>query len=264
LLLVLVARSLFILFDALFSTATDSKDEGAVYARTAHEDSVEATQPPPWRHLQQVALQLAAQLFEALQAAINRPVSQQQQQQQQQQQPAVVWLHMLQLHTKADLVGAVGKMEQERTASYLQIMQVHSSSSSSGGGGGHADTSASSDGSSSSSSSEPASGASGGALLSCHLTAQSQLQRHACSDRFGGLTSLLVGFCCDVAYAVPLPEVCNIPYCKCLGRLSEAGAAVKACAGCGVRYCSLGCQTSPWPFDRKARRWLRSSAGGCR
>jgi N6-adenosine-specific RNA methylase IME4 len=67
--------------------------------------------------------------------------------------------------------------------------------------------------------------------------------------------------CYDMAVAVPLPEVCNNPGCECLNGLSEAGAAVKACAGCGARYCLQECQKLAWHKHRAACRRLRVGIG---
>jgi hypothetical protein len=70
-----------------------------------------------------------------------------------------------------------------------------------------------------------------------------------------------MSFCRLVAAAVPLSEVCNNPSCECLGGLTEAAAAVKACGKCGTRYCSHECQQAHWGQHKKACRRLRLLAG---
>jgi hypothetical protein len=158
----------------------------------------------------------------------------------------------LRLYAVPKLAEAVRGVQQRCTASYLQMMMDYSSSSSSSSSDDCADASTSDDGSSSSRD----------AVLFLQSIGQPQLGQHACLDEhLDALVSTFAGFCYDVAFAVPLPEVCNNPGCERLNGLSEAGAAVKACAGCGARYCSQDCQKLAWPKHRAACRWLRSSSG---
>jgi hypothetical protein len=85
-----------------------------------------------------------------------------------------------------------------------------------------------------------------------------QPQHTACA---GNVLEALLGFCQVATAAVPLPEVCNNPSCRCCDGLSEAAAAVKACGACGTRYCSRQCQEAHWRQNRAACKRLH--VGSC-
>jgi hypothetical protein len=90
-------------------------------------------------------------------------------------------------------------------------------------------------------------------------TLQQQPQHAACAD---DMLEELLGFCRVATVAVPLPEVCNNPGCRCCDGLSEAAAAVKACGACGTRYCSRQCQEADWRKHRAACKLRNASAAG--
>jgi hypothetical protein len=270
LLLVLVARSLLVLHDALADAAaaagvTPAELISESFAAFAREDAEQQEQQQQhqgedvarsgkcsaghssnssgscavadpehfdaWHEHQSNTLAVAATLTETLATAVMQPPQQQlpQQQQQQQQQQSVIWPHLLQLHTIPELVTAVQQLQSTVFRSHLQLMQRWSRNSSS---------------SSSSSSSDQSS------------WRQWQQQQQLRLDDF---VSGLLRCCRVLVSAVPLPEVCNNPGCSNLRGVSEAAAAVKACAGRGTRYCCRECQQAHWRQHKKACRRLRGA-----
>jgi hypothetical protein len=160
--------------------------------------------------------------------------------QQQQQQP-VVWQHLLQLREVPELVAAVQKLQITLARSHLQQMMRWSRSRS---GSDDDSSSNSSSADSSSSSNNPS----------------SRLQGQQQEQRLNEVVSDLLSCCRVLVAAVPLPEVCNNPGCSRLEGVSEAAAAVKACACCGTRYCCRECQQAHWRQHKKACRRLRPAA----
>jgi hypothetical protein len=92
-----------------------------------------------------------------------------------------------------------------------------------------------------------------------HDEAQASGSAEQQEDRVDALVEGMFCVSLMLTAAVPLPEVCNNPHCESLGGVSEAAAAVKACGGCGARYCSRECQESHWKVHRRACRRLRGA-----
>jgi hypothetical protein len=176
-----------------------------------------------WIQYQHNVVSVAGALSQALAAAVLQP--------QQQQQP-VVWPHLLQLHTVPELVTAVQKLQATLAGSYIEIM-LHWSRTSSGS-----------------------------SYRLVHMRRSWQrLQQQQQRQRLDDVVSDLLSCCRTIAAAVPLPEVCNNPSCECLEGISEAAAAVKACGGCGARYCSRECQEKHYKVHKRACRRLRPARG---
>jgi hypothetical protein len=254
LLLVLVARSLVVLHDALEAaaaaagmTAAKLMTQSAAWLRTqdandncsssaSSSDSSSCTaeqqqQQQPlvhtasltWQQYQGTVVEVVQQLWKALGQAVIPLRDHQQQQQQQGSQDAVVWPHLLQLHEAPKLVAAAEQLQSKWAASYLQLALQRQRS-----------------------------------IIARQMAPEhSQQQQQDASTRIAGLTDDALAFCRVLAAAVPLPEVCNNPSCGCLGGVSEAAVAVKACGGCGARYCSMQCQQGDWRRHKRACRLLQ-------
>jgi hypothetical protein len=228
LLLVLVARSLHVFDQTLQGTAG--------FAHLSQEELLagSGSSSATWQQYQASHVSIGRHLMAVLQPAV---------QQQQQQGGACCWPHLLQLHDVPLLVAAVQQAQQAYVDSCWQFVMDSCRTSSSNASS-----------SSSSSSSAPP----GQAVAAPHpqvLEQQKFAEQHR--ERLEGLVESVKFLCWMLTEAVPLPEVCNNPGCQSLQGVLEAAAAVKACGGCGARYCSRKCQQADWDVHRKACRRLR-------
>jgi hypothetical protein len=263
LLLVLVARSLVVLHDALEAAAAaaagvtpaefttraapgdagqdEQQDASTHGVNDSRHDSSSAEAARHWKCYQSNLAAVGAQLLSAVQRATRQQsaaaaAAGQPGQEQQAHQAAAVWPHRLQLHAAPKLVAAAEQLQERWAESYAEMVVQHSSSSRGAANPGHV------------ASMDPA-------------EQQQDTQEQQASKRLEGLVADVLSFCRRVAAAVPLPEVCNNPSCECLEGVSEAAAAVKACSGCGARYCSVQCQQAHYRVHKKACRRLRLQFG---
>ncbi|KAF6264319.1 hypothetical protein COO60DRAFT_1634485 [Scenedesmus sp. NREL 46B-D3] len=215
-----------------------------------------------WQLCRGLLITLAAHVSKVLQAVVEQPMTAVQ------QQPAAAtaaWSHLLQLHAVPELVAAVGRLQ--RSMQLEQQARQRQSSTGSGSAGSR---------SNSSSRNLPGEYSVDAAdVLSSYTTSittttsshdedscqRQHLPQEQYAARTSDLVSELLSFCRAAAAAVPLPEVCNNPGCKCRGGILEAAAAVKACGACGARYCCRQCQEAAWRQHKAACKRLRSGGG---
>jgi hypothetical protein len=253
LLLVLVARSLVVLHGALEAAAAAAgKTPAKLLQMTENLPSLQDSSSS-WQQYEASLVKAGGELTAALQPAV------------QQQQPGAncCWPHLLQLHDVPQLVAAVQVLQQSFTASCCGLMDITLADTSSRGSGAAAalDAGRTTTGQTSSGDQPSTQQQEQEADEQQQQPEQQQPTEDPIVSQLEFVRSRLArdvfSFCRVLAAAVPLPEVCNNPSCRSLYGVSEAAAAVKACGGCGARYCSVQCQQAHWKVHRKACRRLQ-------